>query len=97
MTLAELMARYCDGDAAAFSELYDRAAPQIFAELIAATSDRARAAAALEQAFLRLHEARSAYVKGADPLPWIRALARQSIRRISERATQGRIGLSYGR
>jgi DNA-directed RNA polymerase specialized sigma24 family protein len=72
---AGLMARYCAGEAAAFWPLYELLAPDLFAHLLDRTGDRARAEALLERTFLELHEGRSSYVRGADPLPWAMTIA----------------------
>ena len=87
MTLSELMERYCDGDAEAFERIYALVAPTVFAELFALTGDRVQALAALEQTFLDLHACRSVYVLGADPLPWIRALAQAAVGHCRQRET----------
>jgi DNA-directed RNA polymerase specialized sigma24 family protein len=72
---AALMARYCDGESAAFSTLYELMAPDLLARLLDRTADRRRAEALLQQTFLELHERRSAFVRGADPLPWVMTIA----------------------
>jgi RNA polymerase sigma-70 factor (ECF subfamily) len=74
----ELMARYCDGDANAFRELYALVAPRLHGYLVKMTRDRALADDLLQQTFLKLHRARRAYVRGADPLPWLFAIAHRS-------------------
>ena len=68
---AEVMARYCRGDAAAFHRLYAMLAPRILAYLTGLLGDRAAAEDALQLTFLKLHEARASYVLGADPIPWL--------------------------
>jgi RNA polymerase sigma-70 factor, ECF subfamily len=74
---AELMARYCDGDREAFRALYDRVAPRLFGYLRRMSGDRALAEDLLQQTMLKIHRARHAYVRGADPLPWAYAIARR--------------------
>jgi RNA polymerase sigma-70 factor (ECF subfamily) len=69
------MARYCDGDARAFHRLYQLVGPKILAYLVGLTGDRAMAGDVLQQAFLKLHQARATYVRGADPVPWIYTIA----------------------
>jgi RNA polymerase sigma-70 factor (ECF subfamily) len=76
--LADLMGRYCDGDARAFHELYRLAAPQLVDYLTPRLRDRTQADALLEQCFLRAHRARRCYVRGADPLPWLLAIAHRT-------------------
>ena len=69
------MARYCDGDEAAFRELYQVVAPRIFGYLARMVRHQTSAADLLQQTFVKLHRARSAYIRGADPIPWIYAIA----------------------
>ena len=75
---AQLMTRYCDGDASAFRELYALVAPRLFGYLTHMARDRAVAEDLLQQTFLKVHRARAAYVRGADPLPWIYAIAHRT-------------------
>jgi RNA polymerase sigma-70 factor (ECF subfamily) len=74
----ELMRRYCDGDARAFRELYALVAPRRYGYLAKMARDRAVADDVLQQTFLKIHRARAAYVHGADPLPWIYAIAHRT-------------------
>ena len=66
---AEVMARYCRGDAAAFHRLYALLAARILAYLTGLLGDKAAAEDALQLTFLKVHEARSTYVMGANPVP----------------------------
>jgi RNA polymerase sigma-70 factor, ECF subfamily len=75
---ATLMGRYCDGDAGAFHRLYALVAPKILAYLVGLTSDRALAEDLLQQTFLKLHQARAVYVRGANPVPWIYTIAHRT-------------------
>src|SRR5215212_462752 len=74
----ELMQRYVDGDASAFRELYALVAPRLLGYLLKMARERALADDLLQQTFLKVHRARSAYVRGADPLPWIYAIAHRT-------------------
>jgi RNA polymerase sigma-70 factor (ECF subfamily) len=74
----ELMQRYCDGDASAFRELYALVAPRLLGYLLKMARSRALADDLLQQTFLKVHRARAAYVRGADPLPWIYAIAHRT-------------------
>jgi RNA polymerase sigma-70 factor, ECF subfamily len=75
----ELMARYCDGDATAFSELYERVAPRLLGYLVGLLGgERATAEDLLQLTMLKLHEARAVYVRGADPLPWLYTIAHRT-------------------
>lgn len=72
------MQRYQDGDAAAFRELYALVAPRLLGYLVKMTRSRALADDLLQQTFLKVHRARAAYVRGADPVPWIYAIAHRT-------------------
>jgi RNA polymerase sigma-70 factor (ECF subfamily) len=75
---AALMNRYCDGEAAAFSALYQRLAPRILAYLVGLIGERAAADDILQLTFLKLHEARDQYVRGANPIPWLYTIAHRT-------------------
>jgi RNA polymerase sigma-70 factor, ECF subfamily len=75
---AALMGRYCDGDARAFHRLYGLVAPRILAYLVGLTGDRALAEDLLQQSFLKLHRSRGTYVRDANPVPWIYAIAHRT-------------------
>jgi RNA polymerase sigma-70 factor (ECF subfamily) len=77
-TAAELMSRYCDGDAAAFRALYALAAPRVLAYLLSLVRSRDAAEEILQQSFIKLHQARAAYVRGADPIPWLYTIAHRT-------------------
>lgn len=72
------MERYCDGDADAFEELYGVVAPRLHAYLVCLASDRAMADDLLQLTFMKLHRARGAYVRGADPMPWLYTIAHRT-------------------
>ena len=74
----QLMQRYVDGDAAAFRALYALLAPKLSGYLAKMTRDRAVADDLLQQTFLKVHRARGAWVPGADPTPWIYAIAHRT-------------------
>src|SRR3954465_8305650 len=74
----DLMQRYCDGDPGAFRELYALVAPRLLGYLVKMTRDRALADDLLQQTFLKVHRARAAYVRGADPVPWIYSIAHRT-------------------
>ncbi len=71
----ELMARYCDGDASAFRELYSLVAPRLYGYLVKLARQRPLADDLLQATFLKVHRARATYVRGADPVPWIYSIA----------------------
>ncbi|MGE5182131.1 MAG: RNA polymerase sigma factor, partial [Acidobacteriota bacterium] len=72
------MQRYQDGDAQAFRELYALVAPRLLGYLVKMTRSRATADDLLQQTFMKVHRARAAYVRGADPLPWMYAIAHRT-------------------
>src|SRR5512143_2608880 len=74
----DLMTRYCDGDAGAFRELYALIAPRLLGYLMKMARSRALADDLLQQTFMKVHRARGAYVRGADPLPWIYSIAHRT-------------------
>jgi RNA polymerase sigma-70 factor (ECF subfamily) len=74
----DLMQRYCDGDAGAFRELYALVAPRLLGYLLKMAREPALADDLLQQTFLKVHRARAAYVRGADPLPWIYSIAHRT-------------------
>lgn len=74
----ELMARYCDGDASAFRELYAQVSPRLHGYLLKMARSKAVADDLVQQTFLKVHRARAAYIRGADPLPWIYSIAHRT-------------------
>jgi len=72
------MARYCDGDAEAFRALYAEVAPRLLGYLIGMARSRPLAEDLVQQTFLKVHRARAAYIRGADPVPWIYAIAHRT-------------------
>ncbi len=74
----ELMQRYCDGEASAFRELYALVAPRLLGYLIKMARQKAVAEDLLQQTFLKVHRARTAYIRGADPIPWIYSIAHRT-------------------
>jgi RNA polymerase sigma-70 factor (ECF subfamily) len=76
-SLTSAMDRYADGDDAAFGELYDALGARIYAFLWRRTRDPVLAEDLLQQTFLRMHCARARFVRGADVVPWIFAIARR--------------------
>lgn len=74
----DLMARYQDGDANAFRELYALVAPRLLGYLMKMARSKAVADDLLQQTFLKVHRARAAYIRGTDPLPWIYSIAHRT-------------------
>lgn len=90
----DLMARYCDGDASAFRELYALVAPRLLGYLMKMARERAVAEDLLQATFLKIHRARAAYVRGADPVPWIYSIAHRTF--IDEARRQKRAVVRVG-
>jgi RNA polymerase sigma-70 factor (ECF subfamily) len=88
------MARYCRGDAAAFHRLYALLAPRILAYLTGLLGDRAAAEDVLQLTFLKVHEARSSYVLGANPIPWIYTIAHRTCLDEIRKRKRSRVRLS---
>lgn len=92
--LAALMGRYCDGDAQAFQELYAALAPRILAYLTGLAGDRATAEDLLQQTFMKLHQGRSAYVRSANPAPWLYTIAHRTFLDEVRRHKRSRVRIS---
>ncbi len=69
--LPNLMKRYCEGDPRAFEELYAASAPKLLRYLVRLCGDKTRAEDLLQLSYLKVHRARSSYIEGAAPLPWM--------------------------
>jgi len=91
---AEVMGRYCRGDAAAFHRLYALLAARILAYLVGLIGDRAAAEDLLQLTFLKVHEARSTYVLGANPIPWIYTIAHRTALDEIRKRKRSRVRLS---
>jgi RNA polymerase sigma-70 factor (ECF subfamily) len=77
-SIEELMERYVEGSADAFSQLYRRISPNLLGYLLRLTRDRMRAEDLLQVTFTKIHRARQSYLRGAPVLPWVLAIARRS-------------------
>jgi RNA polymerase sigma-70 factor, ECF subfamily len=91
---ADVMARYCRGEAAAFQRLYALLAPRILAYLSGLLGDKAAAEDTLQVTFLKLHEARSSYVLGANPIPWMYTIAHRTCLDELRRRKRSRVRLT---
>ncbi len=87
------MTRYCDGDADAFRELYQRVSPRLVGYLQRMVGERSTAEDLVQQTFLKVHGARAAYVRGADPVPWIFAIARRTFLDEARRRKRARVNV----
>jgi RNA polymerase sigma-70 factor (ECF subfamily) len=92
--MAALMERYCGGEIAAFHELYAALAPRILGYLTGLAGDRPTAEDLVQQTFMKLHEARSAYVKGANPVPWLYTIAHRTCLDEIRRRKRARVRVS---
>jgi RNA polymerase sigma-70 factor (ECF subfamily) len=92
--LADLMRRYCDGDADAFRELHAAVAPRLLGYLVRMAPDRAAAEDLVQVTFLKLHRSRAAYIRGADPLPWLFAIAHRTFLDEAKRRNRARVRLA---
>lgn len=88
------MERYCNGDVMAFRELYRLLAPRLLGYLLRMARDRALAEDLLQLTFLKVHRARGAYVRGADPQPWIYAIAHRTFLDEARKRQRARVHLS---
>jgi RNA polymerase sigma factor (sigma-70 family) len=91
---AALMERYCGGDATAFQALYRRVAPRMLGYLVSLIGERAAAEDLLQLTFLKLHEARDVYVRGADPVPWMYTIAHRTFLDEARRRRRLRVKLT---
>jgi RNA polymerase sigma-70 factor (ECF subfamily) len=89
------MERYCAGDSAAFRELYAVVAPKLYGYLLKMARQRALADDLLQLTFLKVHRARSAFVCGADPVPWIYSIAHRTFLDEARRTKRAVVGLAY--
>jgi len=92
--MAALMERYCAGEVAAFHALYTALAPRILGYLTGLAGDRASAEDLLQQTFMKLHEARPAYVRGANPVPWVYTIAHRTCLDEIRRRKRARVRVS---
>lgn len=91
---ADVMARYCRGETAAFHRLYALLAPRILAYLNGLLGDKAAAEDTLQVTFLKVHEARSTYVLGANPIPWMYTIAHRTCLDELRRRKRSRVRLT---
>ncbi len=90
----ELMGRYVAGDADAFRQLYRRVAPRLLGYLTRMAKDRALAEDLLQLTFLKAHRARKAYVRDADPMPWLYAIAHHAFLDEARKRKRAKVELS---
>ncbi|MCG8423780.1 MAG: RNA polymerase sigma factor [Proteobacteria bacterium] len=88
------MGRYCNGEAGAFHQLYRLVAPKLLSYLLRMTRDYALAEDLLQLTFLKIHRARGAYVRGAEPLPWMYAIAHRTFLDEARKRKRSKVQLS---
>jgi RNA polymerase sigma-70 factor, ECF subfamily len=93
----DAMARYCEGDVAAFRELYAITARRLFTYVLCLMRDRPLAEELLQQTFLKLHLARASYVAGADPMPWLYTIAHRTCLDELRRLGRSRVAMASNR
>jgi len=74
---SQAMDAYADGDASAFSLVYDDLAPRLYAFVRRRTGVDAVAEDLVQQCFFNVHQARSRFVRGSHIEPWIFAIVRR--------------------
>jgi RNA polymerase sigma-70 factor (ECF subfamily) len=74
--LESLMLAYQQGDLAAATDLVKRVSPQLHAFFAMQGTSRSEADDLLQETWLRVHQARHTYRRGAALLPWLYAIAR---------------------
>ena len=94
LAASEAMARYCDGEAAAFHRLYAMLAPRVLGYLAGLLGERAAAEDVLQLAFIKIHDARGSYVRGANPIPWIYTIAHRTCLDEMRRRKRSRLRLT---
>jgi RNA polymerase sigma-70 factor, ECF subfamily len=70
------MARYADGDASAFQEVFERLAPRLQRFLRRLGSSNALADDLLQETFFKMHQARGNFSPGMPVAPWAYTIAR---------------------
>lgn len=90
------MERYCEGDAAAFRELYAAVAPKLYGYLLRMARQRAVADDLLQLTFMKVHRARAAFVRGADPVPWIYSIAHRTFLDEARRVKRAVVNVAHG-
>ena len=91
---AALMGRYCEGDRRAFDEIYATLAPRILGYLTGLVKDRAAAEDLLQLTFIKLHQHRAVYIRGANPIPWLYTIAHRTCLDEIRRRRRSRVRVS---
>lgn len=91
---AHLMAVYCDGQEQAFHALYALLAPRLLGYLTGLLGERAAAEDMLQLTFMKLHQSRATYVRGANPVPWMYTIAHRTCLDELRRRKRSKVRLS---
>lgn len=94
MTAEDLMLGYCQGNQQAFRALYQLAAPRLLGYLQRLCRDPALASDLLQITFMKVHQSRATYVRGADPFPWLFTIAQRSFLDAQRQRKRSRLELS---
>ena len=73
----EAMARYAQGDAAAFDAVYEGVSPRLESYLRRHLRGTTRVEDIIQQTFLQMHAARGTFNAGSEVFPWALAIARR--------------------
>jgi RNA polymerase sigma-70 factor, ECF subfamily len=92
--IATLMGQYCDGNRASFDEIYAILAPRILGYLTGLVKDRAAAEDLLQLTFIKLHQHRDVYIRGANPVPWLYTIAHRTCLDELRRRKRSRVRVS---
>jgi RNA polymerase sigma-70 factor (ECF subfamily) len=71
------MARYAEGDAAAFAEVYAAVAPRLASFFRRRMFDTSAVPDLVQETLLRVHRARGSFVRGSTLMPWVLTIARR--------------------
>jgi RNA polymerase sigma-70 factor, ECF subfamily len=97
-SLDAAMARYAEGDDAAFREIFGALAPRLQAFLRRLSGSPELAHDLTQETFLRMHRARGSFAPGAAVVPWAYAIARNCFvseaRSRKTRAARGSLDIS---
>lgn len=78
-TLEQLMQRVSEGDEAAFTKLYDRAAPRVMAKLGSSSRDPEQLRDVVQTTFMKIYRSRHLYQPGAPVMPWLNVVAKRTL------------------
>jgi RNA polymerase sigma-70 factor, ECF subfamily len=92
------MARYAEGNDAAFNQIFAGLSPRLHAFLRRLCGSPELAGDLTQETFLRVHRARGSFVPGSAVVPWVYAIARNCFvsqaRSLKARATRGSLDIA---